>query len=260
MSLEALRDWTGERIDIDNAGVTPRGGLSVVTDPGRSNVRAVARLVSLADTNDKPSADEALNTAAFTFTVTTSFDVPSFPPVEAGAPPTLQTSIPATLTSVRCGHGRTVGTAAADDAGCDALDVFVPPGVAADPEKPDRLEKRLFITARSGIGLVGVSIRNAVLGGLELHGSRGAIDVDVPATQGAVITIVAETGDDVVLRLPREFAADVVLLDTAGAIDTVAFPDVQSGKGRGQPGRGAKSISVYSARTGTAGRILLLAQ
>ncbi len=255
VSLQAHAEWSGEKIEIDNAGVTLEGGLSVITDPSRNRVRAIARMLALADALDKPSADEAIVAATLTFTVTTAFNgaPPSLPALDAGSPPTLEAAlVPATLTSVRCGHGRTVRSAAADDVGCDALDVLLPAGTD---------EHHLFVTARSGVGRVGVSLKDAVLGGLDLHARRGSIDVAAPATAGAVITIVAETGDDVVLRLPLDFEADLVTLDTGGAIDTAAFPGVQSGKGRGEPGHGAKSITVQSTRnSGTGGVIRLLAQ
>lgn len=234
----------------------------MTTDSGRDRVRAVARLVSLADSDDKSSADQAIVAAGLGFTLTTSFGVQvRVPELEAGAPPTLQAVVvPTDVTRIRCGHGRSVGSAAAEDSGCDALDVVLPPGVPADAQKPEQIERRLFILARSGLGRVGVSIGDAVLGGLEIHGSRGAIDVTVPTTQGSIITIVAETGDEIVVRLPRDFAADLITLETSGAIDSAAFPGLQSGQGRGQPGQGARSITVRSTGAAPAGRILLVAQ
>jgi hypothetical protein len=71
--------------------------------------------------------------------------------------------------------------------------------------------------------------------------------------QGATLSIVSDSGDVVTLRLPRDFATDALVLDAA-AVDTSAFPDVQAGKGRGQAGVGAKTITVQ------AGRIVLAVQ
>jgi hypothetical protein len=98
---------------------------------------------------------------------------------------------------------------------------------------------------------------------LDLHASNGAIDVTTPTTKGATITVVAETGDDITLHLPSDFAADFIVIDTvAGLVDTSAFPDVQSGKGRGTAGTGAKSITLSSVAVdgGPRGRIVLLPQ
>jgi hypothetical protein len=107
----------------------------------------------------------------------------------------------------------------------------------------------LVVTARSATGLVAGTFDGAVVKSLELHGSNGDIDLMTPTTPGAVILVVAETGGQVTLRLPPDFAADAVVLDApAGAVDTTAFPDLAPGKGRGEPGRGAQSITVRAGR------------
>jgi hypothetical protein len=203
--------WTGERIEVDNAGVTPAGGLAL-TVTATDRVHATARMLAVAATEDKPAADRAIVAAKDQFTVTTT----------------------AGVTNVRC--------ASQNEAGCDALDVTVPKGT---PEKP------LAVVGRSGNGKVGVSFDGAVLGELDLHASHGVIDVSTPATKGATITIVSETNDEITLRLPADFAADSIVLDApAGMIDTAAFPDLAAGatKVRGEVGRGAKLISVRGGR------------
>ncbi len=225
VTLDATSDWAGEPIDIDNTGVTASGGLSISHDDGRTKIGAVARLLALRDTLDKPGADDAIVKAKETFLITTSTADPK-------------------STTVVCGA---VAGSGEDSAGCDALDVTLPPGT---PEQP------LDLKARSGNGKVGVTLASTSLKGLDLTASNGALDVAVPSNAGAVISIVTATGDDIVLRLPRDFAADAVTLETTGVIDTAAFPDVQSGKGRGVSGAGAKSIAVRSS----SGRISLVAQ
>jgi len=215
VTLDAKDDWGGEPIAIDNTGVTATGGLSVAADGERTKIGAIARLLALRDTLDKPGADDAIVKAKGTFLITTSTAEPK-------------------ATTVVCGAVAGTGE---DSAGCDALDITVPAG---KPEMP------LTLQARSGNGKVGVSLAPASVKGLDLTASNA----------GAVISIVAATGDDVVLRLPRDFAADSITLETTGALDTLAFPDVQSGKGRGAAGAGAKSIAVRSS----SGRISLVAQ
>lgn len=220
--------WTGERIEIDNLGVTAGGGLAVsATDTDR--VVATARMLAVADTTDKSNADLAVVAATQSFVISTT----------------------AGVTSVRCGHGTPFGSVAAADSGCDALDVSVPAG------KPD---KRIAVAARSGNGKVSVAFDGAQLAELTVSASNGTIDAKTATTQGASITIVSETGDDVTLRLPADFQADAIALDApADKIDTSAFPDLQPGKGRGQVGLGAKLISVRTvAPGGASGRIVLV--
>jgi hypothetical protein len=210
-------DWDGQSIEIQNAGVTLTGGLQLLAG-ATSRVSATARMLAIADTEDKASADQAIIAAKETFQVVTD-----------GA-----------VTSARCGNGPMVESVAPADSGCDALDVSLPVGTDAKP---------LMVAARSAIGLVVVSLADAVLGALDLEGSQGAIDVKVPSRAGAVITVVSKTGDVVMLNLPADFAADVVVLEAPPEqIDTTAFPDLVNGKGRGEAGRGAKSITVRAGR------------
>ena len=217
----ATAAWSAERIEIDTTGVTAGGGLGLAaTDTDR--VVATARMLAVADTYDKESADKVITSATEGFLVATT----------------------AGVTTVHCGHGVAEKSVAAEESGCDALDVAVPRGA------PDR---RLTIVARSGTGKVGVSLASAALAGLDVHSSNGSIDASVPATQGAILSIVSDTADVVTLRLPRDFATDALVL-MAPAVDTSAFPDVQAGKGRGQAGIGAKTITVQ------AGRIVLAVQ
>lgn len=225
VTLDAQQEWAGEAIAIDNTGVTDTGGLSVASNDSRTRIGAIARMLALRETLDKPGADDAIIKAKETLRITTSAVDPK-------------------ATTVACGAVAGTGE---DSAGCDALDVTVPAGKAELP---------LTLKARSGNGKVGIALAAATVKGLDLTASNGTIDVAVPSNAGAVIALVAATGDDVVLRLPRDFAADSITLETTGPVDTLAFPDVQSGKGRGPAGAGAKSIAVRSS----SGRISLVAQ
>jgi hypothetical protein len=231
---QATDPWAGERIEITNTGVTPSGGLSLDA-PGTDRVGAVARMLAVADTTDKPSADAAIMSATDRFMVTTT------PGGITG------------VTSVSCGHGDTVGSADAAESGCDALDVSTPTGAA---------DKLLSVAAVSGNGKVGVSFAGVQLAELDLHASHGSVDVVVDTTKGAAITVVSETGDDITLHLAPDFAADAVTIETLPAqIDTTAFPDFVIGKGRGAAGAGAKTIMLRSGVTGgLQGRIVLLSR
>jgi hypothetical protein len=228
VQVVATTAWAGERIEIDNAGVTPGGGLAV-TASATDRVSATARMLSIADTTDKASADLAIAAATRSFVIGTA----------------------AGVTSVHCGHGTRNESAAAEESGCDALDVSVPVG---------KVDQRIAVAARSGNGKVGVAFDSAQLAELTLYASHGTIDVRTATTQGASITIVSETGDDITLHLPGDFQADAIVLDAAsGDVDTSAFADLQAGKGRGAIGAGAKLITVRStAPGGASGHIVLL--
>jgi hypothetical protein len=228
VQLVAAAAWTGERIEIVNLGVTAGGGLglsAISTD----RVVATARLLAIADTTDKSNADRTIDGVTKGFTVSTT----------------------AGLTSVQCGHGTQNGSAAAADSGCDALDVSFPVG---------RADQRLSVVARSGYGKVGIVVDSAQLAELTLNASHGTIDVKTGTTQGASITIISETGDDITLRLPPDFQADAIVLDAPPEkIDTSAFPDLQNGKGRGTAGGGAKLIAIHTHVAGGAtGHILVV--
>lgn len=127
---ESDAGWDAERVEIDNRGVTATGGLALsAIDTDR--VSATARILAVADTVDKPGADRAIASVQDGFVVTSTNGV----------------------TTVRCGHGQTFGSATGDQTGCDALDVSVPKGA---PERP------LAVVARSGNGKVVVSFDGAV--------------------------------------------------------------------------------------------------
>lgn len=206
--------WAGEAVVVESAGVTITGGLALAVGD-YERVRSTARMLALADTTDKPNADAAIDEVKSTsYAITTG----------------------AGITTVRCGTVGRHASVAPGDAGCDALDVTIPNGTAQQP---------LTITARSARGRLDGSFEGATLERLELHGSNGRMTVTTPATPGSTILLVAETGDEVVLRLRADFATDALVLEApAGAIDTTAFPGLQSGQGRGVPGSGATSITV----------------
>jgi hypothetical protein len=109
----AAAPWSAERIEIDTTGVTATGGLGLAaTDTDR--VVATARMLSVAGTYDKESADRVITSATDGFTVATA----------------------AGVTTVHCAHGVAEKSATAEESGCDALDVAVPTGGAGGPRPP----------------------------------------------------------------------------------------------------------------------------
>lgn len=230
LEITAHDEYSGEQMTVDTAGVTATGGLTVVSENGRTRVLAEATLLVNTATDQKPVADDAIARAAETYSVTTFY-------------PTLDFGLPK-LTAVKCGQ---VMSTLGDPAGCDTLTVTLPEGTTQQP---------LTLAATSGIGAASMTL-TGVLANVSLHASHGALDVSFPSSQGAVIEVVAETGDAITLHLARDFAVDLLTLDTTGPIDTSSFPDVVVGKPRGAVGAGAKSIT---ARSMGAGAIVLEVQ
>jgi hypothetical protein len=226
-------DWLGEKIaiELDGAGTNPAGGIEIIIDPATTRVSAVARLLAIADAEDKANADRSIEAAKATFNVTTTGGT----------------------TTVTCRHGQDFGSSAAKDSGCETLSVFVPGGTAAQP---------VALGARAGQGRILVTATGATIRELELRAAAGAIEATVPTSAGAKIAAIAEGGGDVTVRVPADFAADIVTLSAApGKIDTSAFPDVQSGRGRGPQGLGARGIELTSKEVGgTTGKVTLARQ
>ncbi|MDB4944085.1 MAG: hypothetical protein JWP97_3619 [Labilithrix sp.] len=230
MQILAHDQYSGELTVVDNAGVSPAGGLSIVTEGGRTRLVALARMMVEAATDAKPVADAAIDAATATYSVQTTYPLVDFGPPKQ--------------TTVRCGQ---VLSAEGEPAGCDQLDVTLPEGSDAQP---------VSLTALSGTGTLR-AVLDGRLRNVSLHARSGPIDVSLVTTPGAALEVVSETGQDVTVRLRPTFAADLVTIETGGAIDTAAFPDVVVGKPRGAPGAGARSLVIRSVG---GGRVTLAAR
>jgi len=223
-------DWAGEAIRVDDAavGASVNGGLEIIAEQGRTRVEATARLLAMADDNDKASADQTIVEAKQTFKI-----------VKSGN----------TIT-VSCGHGNAHGSSEAGLSGCERLVVRIPAGDAT---------KALDLQAAVGNGGMTISAANATLANLGANSNGGDIEATIPSTKGANISFVSEKADDITIRLPADFAADAITLQAdADKIDTTAFGDIQSGAGRGTAGVGAASLKATSKEfAGSTGRIVL---
>ncbi len=220
--------FTNQTIEVLNDGVNPGSGVGIVVtgSPGATKVTATSSIVAWADGAETENAKTAQKEVVDSFTVT-----------EAGGKIT-----------VRCGHAsKDYGTASRAGTGCEGLTVTVPAGTAAAP---------VSLVVKNGNSDIQVS---GITGSVTVE-AQGAGDAEVSVTpaQGSVISVSAEF--DALLRLPANFAADVVTLaaDEAKDIDTSAFPEVKSGLGYGAPGTGAKSITVRS--TGLIGTAKIVRQ
>lgn len=219
---EDSADWTGANgqtinIQIEGVGVSVNGGVSVTSDPSITKVKATARMLAMAFTEEKSNADQSIVEAKQTFTI----------------------SHTDSAITVSCGHGQTHGSSNGGDSGCEFIDVRVPAGNA---NAPLRLSKVL-----SGNGTVTLQLSNATLAELGVNSNGGNITSDLPATEGGNYSLVSEKADDITVKLPADFSADNIILQAdADKIDLGPFSDIQNGDGKG--GRGTKGQGLASLK------------
>jgi hypothetical protein len=135
------------------------------------------------------------------------------------------------------------------EGGCNKLSVVVPtPAADADLD--------LAVTSEGGdvnVLLQGVRFKNLAVK------ASGNVEIAASATPSATISAVSDSGRNVVLWLPGDFAADAISLSAGrGSIDLSDFPDVRAGGGRGAAGAGFRSISLTSQEAfGRSGEVVL---
>jgi hypothetical protein len=225
-SKSSTMDWAGQPIAIDDAAldVLVNGGLNVTGDPTATKITVTGRAVAYADSTDEASANLTIADVLATIVITEAAD-----------------SI-----HIACGHGQAHGTSSVGHSGCELLNITVPGGSTAKPAA---------ITAKAGSGDVTVT---GITGSVTANSNgSGDVSATVTPTKGSVISLSGSFG--VKATLPADFAADSITLtsDTPADLDTTAFPDVMSGKGRGTAGTGASSITLTS--TGP-GKVVLASQ
>lgn len=232
VTLTSSEPWAGEAVTVraEGVGVAVNGGVVVRADPAATSITATARMVAMAEPEDKASADQSIIDAKQTFRIERG---------DGGF-------------TIVCGHGGSHGTSSAGESGCELVTVTVPAGSEAQP---------ISVKALSGNGEVKVDLSASTLARLDVN-AKGDVDAKFPASKGASVSIVAEQADDIVARVPADFAADSVTLTAdPGSIDN-GFSDLtldESGHGtRGAAGTGAASISLTSKPfAGSSGRVTL---
>lgn len=222
-------DWGGEPIviKIEGVGVSVNGGVSVTADPSATQVTASARLLAMAFSEEKSNADLSIEEVKNTFVIAK----------DSGG------------ITVSCGHGGSHGSSSSGESGCEKVDVVIPAGDASKP---------LDLKVLSGSGELTLQLASATLKNLGTN-AHGLTNADVPATQGAGISLVDEDGNDITVKLPADFAADEIILQAdEDKIHLGPFTDVKSGEGRGQPGTGLASLKLTSKEfAGSTGEITL---
>jgi hypothetical protein len=227
---EATTDWGGGLINIriEGVGAAVNGGVRVTSDPNITKVKATARMLAMAYSDEKPSADLSIAEAKNTFTVTSD----------------------GTGVNVTCDHGGSHGSSEAGMSGCELVEILVPAGDATEP---------LDLKVLSGNGTMTLQLANATIKTVGANSNGGAIDASLPATQGGSIALVAEKADNISVDLPDSFAADEVILQAdADKVDLGPFTDIQTPGGRGQQGSGLASLKLTSKDfAGSTGKITL---
>ncbi|MEO8878533.1 MAG: hypothetical protein ABI461_23290 [Polyangiaceae bacterium] len=217
-TVTAAAAWAGQVIKITNDGVNPavNGGVMVVGDASVTTISATAHVTAYADADDEASANQSIQDAIATFTITQDDST----------------------TTITCNHGNSHGSSDAAQSGCELLTIHVPLGSIAQP---------IGLVLGSGNG--DVSVTGPLVGSAQIN-TKGSGDTNVALTPTVGANITVNGGDAVTLALPSDFAANSITLmsaDTPPAIDTSAFPDVVSGQGRGASGTGASAITVTSS-------------
>ncbi len=227
-SQSTKADWTGQTITVDDAtlDVLINGGITVRGDPAATKVTVTGRAVAYADATDQASADLTINDVLATLVIAEAADT----------------------IAITCGHGTAHGTSTSNHSGCEALQITVPAGSAAKP---------LPLVVKAGQGDVTVT---GTVGWLDMNNndSLGTLSASHTPVKGAAISL--KGGGDVSLAVPKDFAADLITLtaDKPTDVDTSAFSDVSTGKGRGVAGTGAGSLVLAS--TGLDNKVILKSQ
>lgn len=228
---EDTTDWAGQpiKIQIEGVGVAVNGGISVTADPNATKVQANARFLAMAFEDDKASADQSIVDAKNTFTISNT----------------------ASEIVISCGHGGTHGSSNGGESGCELVNIVVPAG---DAQKP------LEITVLGGNGDMTLELQSATIKNVGANNS-GDINANIPATQGANVSLVAEKADDITVTMPASWAADEVILQADADKIQNAFSDAKLGAGaggRGEPGTGLASLKLTSKEfAGSTGTITL---
>lgn len=227
---EDTADWDGGPISIkiEGVGVSLNGGVSVVADPNATKVKATARFLALAFEDEKANADLSIVEAKNTFTLTNNG---------------------ASGISVACGHGGSHGSSNAGESGCEKVDIVVPTGTDA---------QKLNIKVLSGSGTLTLQLSAAIASNIEANAAGADTNADLPATQGATISLVSESSD-IAAKLPANFAADEIILQAdADKLVLGPFTDIKNGAGlggRGTAGTGLASLKLtaksFAGSTGT---------
>jgi hypothetical protein len=233
VTKESTKAWDGEAITIvqDGAAIIQNGGLQIVGSPTATKVSVTARVIALADKEDKANADKSIADVVASVKIVE----------EAGR------------ITVQCKNGGTYGTSSAGKSGCELLTVTVPSG---SEQKPHNL------TAGCGNGTINVS---GIVGAALIEGNgTGDIVASITPTKGVTVQVTQKQAGDVTLSLPANFATDslVIRADAASiSIDPGFTPAVENNKGRGTAGTGAAAINVTSTEfAGSTGKVTLAKQ
>ena len=137
--LTDTQAWAGESISINIQGVpiAENGGVTVIADPNLAGglMTANARLLAMANSDDKPSADQSIADAKATFC--------AFSRTTAGE------------IDIACGHGSSHGSSDGGQSGCELVEIHVPIGSAT---------QKVNLKVLSGNGTMTLTLNAATIG------------------------------------------------------------------------------------------------
>ena len=225
----STKDWAGEPIVIENAGVNPlsgTGGVEVKVDAAATKITAEATFVATADDDKEADAKLSIADAVRTLVIEES---------------------PNGIT-VRCGHGAAHGTSNVGASGCKILRVTIPAGSATKPHD---------LKIGGGNGAIRVGLAEA--GGIPfvkglIVDNNGLGDVRVRANPVKDANIVITGDDAIAVALPSAFSAAKVTFTVdetdaakiAARINTSAFPGMVSGASFPAAGPTAEAAAVLN--------------
>ena len=202
------------------------GGVTVISDPTYTTMTANARMLAMANTDDKASADQSIADAKATF----GFTRPAAGEID-----------------INCGHGQSHGSSDSGSSGCELVEIHVPAGSAT--------QKLNLTKVLSGNGTMTLKLANATIGTLGANANGAACDIvaTLPATLGGNISLVSNQAgqptctDDAPDRVRRRQGRLRVRPEHARS--RAAFTDITAhdgGVGRGAASTGLASLKLTS--------------
>lgn len=230
----SVKDWNGEAITIDNAGLNPStgtAGVEVKVSSTATKVTAEATFAAQADDDKEADAKLSINDAIETLVIDESNGF-----------------------TVRCGHGKAHGSSSVAASGCKILRVTIPAGTAL---------KAHNLTVSTGAGTIRVGLANAgdsapfVKNFLLDNNGLGDVDVRIRPVKDATILITGE--DSVQVALPSDFSARKVTFTVdeadpskAAARKSSDFPGM-AGDGMPYPPAGASTDAAADLNVNSKG-------
>jgi hypothetical protein len=226
----SVMDWTGQPINITNAGVNPlsgEGGVEVTASASATKITVSAVFAAHADDDKKADADATIKDAIATLVIEES----------------------ANGFNITCGHGNAHGSSNVAGSGCKLLRVTIPAGSATQP---------LDLTVGNGNGDIKVGQSGDVQFVKKLLvDDNGSGDVSVNTNTVADATLEIRGENALTVGLPSDFSTKAVTFNVneddpmkAFARLHTAFDGMISGSPYPLAGASATAVASLSIKSG----------